>query len=279
MRTRVERVQGGARRDRVDAAASSCPNGSSRPTPPGTGFPTWSHSPVAARWPGCRASRRTGCAGRTSSSSSPTSSSWLRAASTSTGRSRKSSRSTSAHTCSAHRRGGRAEVFAVDANGYFSRPGPSARRGRRAPRVPTAPGSLLGSGIPVEPRSGCRVGRRDVDPDLAVPKLGRVAPHRLLAVQARAGLEVEAPAVEGTDERRADDVSLERADCRRGDTPRRPPRRGLRRERRQSCGLRARTTARSAPPHLADDRAHRPRLEAHASLPTRSRRRSAPLSG
>ena len=68
-------------------------------------------------------------------------------------------------------------------------------------------GSLLRPGDSLRPRQDV-VGATSTQTSPSLSSAGMAA-HRLLPVQAGAGLEVEAPAVEGADERRAVEVSLD----------------------------------------------------------------------
>src|SRR4051812_20439024 len=155
---------------------------------------------VGWKSPGLPASRRFGCAGRTSRGSSPTPSSSLRAASTSTGRSARSSRSTSARTSLARQRDRRAACSPWTRTAIS--PG-------RAPGSSTAsscsPTSSIRTHTPIRASRGRASG---CDDDLVALNLDPEHPGRLVAVEAGSAVQVELPPVEGAREGVAEDLAL-----------------------------------------------------------------------
>ena len=86
-------------------------------------------------------------------------------------------------------------VFAVDANAMFSRAEPARRRRRRGAGAPAPSGRVPGLRGALEP--GSALGGLQADPELLADELDGVPAGGLVADEARAGGEVEAPAVVG----------------------------------------------------------------------------------
>ncbi len=104
--------------------ASSCSSGSTRRSPPVTGCRSRSRWPVATRCSADRASPRSERPGTTCARPSPTSSCWLRAGSGPRRHARAPSRTGFSASLPTRRPAAPGAITAVDANAYFSRPGP-----------------------------------------------------------------------------------------------------------------------------------------------------------